>query len=254
MIPGMDTRFIRHTWGQDEIPGDLLSSARVVFANPSYNQGVRYSDDASKDRVDEAQYRKSTEAWISEMARLLVPGGTLWWMIPERHADWTGELLTRLVGPRVHRIVWEETFAQYQQRCLTEDYRFIFCHQRQGGNLVFNPDSIRERSVRQDMGDKRADPRGRVPGCVWKMRRLQGTSIDRVSWHPAQLAPELLQRIVRGWSDPGDLVIDGFAGSGNMALVCAAEKRRHVGFDQSPTYVKEMEGRLSNWRKGRKDG
>ena len=94
------------------------------------------------------------------------------------------------------------------------------------------------------MKDKRADPRGRVPGQVWDVRRLQGTSKDRVDWHPAQLPPELLARIVLGWSNHGDLVVDGFAGSGNMGAVCKAFGRQFALIEQSPLYCEKIRERL----------
>lgn len=232
---------IQHHW---PAPLSAVHSARIIFADPPYNQGVRYADDDTGDRMSEDQYRGWCESVLDELYHLMTPGATLWWMCPERHADHMGPALEKRIGPRVYRIIFEESFAQYQQGTLTDDYRMIFCHRREGGQLVFNPDSIREMSIRQEMGDKRADPRGRVPGRVWKVRRLQGTSKDRVDWHPTQLAPELLRRIVRGWSNRGDLVVDAFAGSGNMGLVCTQEGRDFVGIDGSPTYVQKIQERL----------
>lgn len=270
--------------------------ATVVFADPPYNLGIQYADDPTGDNLDDEAYRELTGMAISDLLGCAKPGATFWWMTPEEHADWTGDMLTRYVGPRLHRIVWHEPFSQYQgDRSLTKDYRFIFCHRMttRDGVVKFNPDAIRVPSIRQQMGDKRANPRGRVPGTtwrfasgmsvdqlaedlllrlhddmtdeqrmelvksalttsfqitpsdVWKFRRLQGTSTDRVDWHPCQLPPELLRRIVLGWSDEGDVVLDAFAGSGSMAKVCRSLNRRFVGVDRSPSYVARMAEELA---------
>lgn len=245
----MSIQIIQHDWSKPLTVHD----AKLVFADPPYNQGVGYEDDPTHDRMKDHDFQIATATWIQNIQWTVAPGGTLWWMCPERHGDYVGTCLTQLGWPRVHRIVWHETFAQYQQKQLTDDYRFIFCHMRPVVNdvekwgkdcLTFNPDAIREPSRRQELGDARADPRGRVPGRVWNVRRLQGTSRDRVDWHPTQLAPELLTRIVRGWSNPGDLVVDAFAGSGNMGIVCHQEKRDVVLIDRSKTYCEQMEKRL----------
>lgn len=248
----MNQRVVTHRWGTgDSAPirmamRDLNGSMfSLVFADPPYNQGIKYEDDPTKDRLTMGEYVCHTRQWLREIKPLMLPGATIWWMVPERLADAVGHELTNEIGPRLYRIIFEESFAQYQQHTLTMDYRMIFCHQVEGGPLTFNPDAIREMSVRQEMGDKRADPRGRVPGQVWKMRRLQGTARDRVDWHPTQLAPEVLRRIVRGWSVPGDLTCDMFAGSGNWGMVCEQEKRKSVLVDQSPTYVTKIRERLS---------
>lgn len=219
--------------------------ARIVFSDPPYNIGIRYADDPTSDRLPIADYLRLSERAIYAMAELLAPGGTAWWMVPEEHADWVGPMMTEIIGPRIYRIVWHETFAQYQQGKLTEDYRFIFVHQKPGGVAIFNPDAIRIPSTRQELGDKRADPRGRVPGQVWKVRRLQGTSDDRVDWAPTQLPPEMCQRIVAGWSNEGDTVVDMFAGSGTMGVACKQLKRNFIGIDRSPTYCDKMRERLA---------
>lgn len=217
--------------------------ADLVFADPPYNIGVKYADDPTKDKMTPEQYQQFTLDTLATLIASARGGATLWWMVPEEHADWVGEMLTRVVGPRLYRIVWEEAFAQYQgNRALTKDYRFIFVHRvASDGVVTFNPDDIRIPSARQEVyKDKRANSKGRVPGCIWKVRRLQGTSRDRVDWHPCQLPPEMLVRIVKGWTNPGDLVIDAFAGSGSLGKVCRELNRGFVGVDRSATYIGKM--------------
>lgn len=225
--------------------------ADLVFADPPYNIGVEFADDPTGDNLSREDYLATTRRWIRHLRTWARPDATFWWMVPEQWGDDVGPILTEEVGPRLFRIVWYEAFARYQgDRGLTKDYRFIFCHRvhcasRSTGAVTFNPHAIRIRSARQEQGDKRANPLGRVPGCVWSVRRLQGTSGDRVDWHKTQLPPELLERIVNGWSNPGDLVIDGFAGSGSLGVCCKRLGRRFVGIDNSPTYLAKIKERLA---------
>lgn len=225
--------------------GAVAAPADLVFCDPLYNIGVKYDDDDTGDKLTLEEYQRLCANAMWKLKYIARPGATFWWMTDERHADWTGQMLSDYIGPRLYRIVWEESFSQYQgDRALTKDYRFIFVHQIPEGPLTWNPHDIRVPSVRQQMGDKRANPKGRVPGCVWKFRRLQGTSRARVSWHKAQLPPELLTRIVRGWTNPGDTVVDGFGGSGSMGRVCRTLGRHSVLIDKSPTYVQKMREEL----------
>lgn len=231
-----DCRLIQHDYTDGPVEG--VTGVDLIFSDPPYNLGVAYADDPTGDRLSLRDYKAFTLSVLTALRRCARPGATVWWMTPEEHADWTGLFLTRVIGPRLYRVVWEESFAQYQgDRALTKDYRFIFCHRCSDGPVTFNPHAIRVPSVRQEMGDKRANPNGRVPGCVWKFRRLQGTSKDHVDWHPCQLPPELLARIVKGWSNPNDLVMDAFLGSGSMLAVARELGRQFVGVDRSPTYI-----------------
>jgi site-specific DNA-methyltransferase (adenine-specific) len=297
-VPTWPCRLIQADYNNPpQVLGNPGVTADLTFADPPYNQGVKYNADPTKDRMSPDDYKAFTRRSIRLLANSTRIGGTLWWMTTEEHADWTGEMLSMLVGPRLARIVWHEAFAQYQgNKGLTKDFRFIFVHEvGERKNPIWNPDAIRVPSARQMVyKDKRANSKGRVPGTtwtfdemttdqiverlaqeidkpenadrrwhlmnaavkaaarqlsvpdeVWMFRRLQGTSHDHVDWHPCQLPPELLERIVQGWSNPGSVVLDGFAGSGSLAKVCKRLGRAFVGVDRSATYNDEMFKELS---------
>lgn len=246
----------RYTIDEEQLPFE--ASADLVFADPPYNIGVKYEDDQSRDSLDPDVYFQLIQNTICNLKKVSRPGATIWWVCPEEHADKIGPMLTNHFGPRLYRIVWHETFSQYNRHDLTQDYRFIFCHVNDTVgdreleapfvhypfNLVTkNLDDIRVPSARMLMGDKRAKG-PKIPGRVWRVRRLQGTSKDRVDWHPAQISPELLSKIVRGWTNEGDTVLDAFAGSGSMGIECQKLGRHFVGVDSSQTYCTKMRDRL----------
>ena len=73
---------------------------------------------------------------------------------------------------------------------------------------------------RQENGDKRADPRGRVPGDVFDFTRVVGNSKQRRPWHPTQLNEGLVERCVRLTTPEGESVLDPFGGTGTTLRVC----------------------------------
>ena len=63
--------------------------------------------------------------------------------------------------------------------------------------------------------------------------------------HPTQKPEELLRRLVGASSDPGDLVVDPFAGSGTTLVVADRLERRWAGADASAPYVALARDRLT---------
>lgn len=238
-----------------------MRKADLVIADPPYNIGKPYADDPTGDRMSTASYEFLIGRAVQQAYLMLRPGGVMFWLCPASQMFSFYETIRKSAngGPNGDRddigyllwetpIIWRESFAQQQQKRLTCDYRLWFPIVRPGGKVTFNGDAIREESERQRMGDRRADPRGKVPGRVWDFRRLQGTSKDWQDWHPCQLAPEMLERIILGFSNAGDWVVDAFAGSGSAGAVCIKHGRNFTGFDRSPTYVEKIRERLAACR------
>ncbi|MDX1683521.1 MAG: site-specific DNA-methyltransferase [Phycisphaeraceae bacterium] len=123
--------------------------------------------------------------------------------------------------------------------------------------FAFNRDAIAVPSARQTTyGDSRANPDGKLPDDTWYLRpqnaegdffrpeedtwylsRLCGTFKEREGWHPCQLPESLLERIVQLASNPDDLVLDPFAGSGTTLAVAQRLGRQWVGCELSEDYA-----------------
>lgn len=283
------TEIIQHEYHTGLPRLDIDQRVDLVFADPPYNIGVKYADDLCGDKLSDFAYWNTMTETMVQLRHASRDAATLWWVCPEAHGDKVGQLLTENFGPRLYRIVWHETFSQYNRFDLTQDYRFIFCHtkdefcrsdqKRKRRNITKNLDAVRIPSARMLCNDRRqSGPKipGRVwetqtelsdeltdqiellirgevgpevPGEVWKLRRLQGTATARVKWHPAQMPPEVLERIVKGWSNKDDVILDAFAGSASMGIVCQALDRRFIGVDKSRTYCQNMRKRLGIERK-----
>ena len=80
-----------------------------------------------------------------------------------------------------------------------------------------------------------------------------GTFKERAGWHGCQMPEQLLGRIIRVLVEPGDLVLDPFAGSGTTLAVAKKLGRRFIGFELSPNYAAQCGhawtglGRVSRW-------
>jgi len=90
---------------------------------------------------------------------------------------------------------------------------------------------------------------------TWYFPRVAGTFKERAGFHGCQMPEQLLGRIIRTCSNPGDTVLDPFSGSATTLAVAKKLGRRFIGFDISKAYVKYGLERLRNIRVGdRLDG
>ena len=244
---------IKHSWPA-ALPDDAnhVRKYDLVIADPPYNQGVIYDSDPYSDRMTDHQYVQWTRDTIMMLSRYVAADGIFAYIVPPRfgHLVWSALLANNMWLYNSCPVVMHETFSQYQESQMTVDYRLIFLAYNRFGNgdRRINDNLPREQSKRQEVGDKRANPDGRVPGMVWNVRRLQGTSVDRVPWHPCQLAPELYARLTSLVGDGvggGVAIMDAFSGSGTLATAAPNSKLnpRLVLVDQSAKYLKETSER-----------
>ena len=95
--------------------------------------------------------------------------------------------------------------------------------------------------------DKRLRPessdKGHKPTNVWRIARLSGNSLERVG-HPTQKPRAVIQRLVRGLSYPGSVVVDFFAGSGITTRVAIEEGRHSIASDIDTTMKTYLDKQL----------
>jgi site-specific DNA-methyltransferase (adenine-specific) len=92
---------------------------------------------------------------------------------------------------------------------------------------------------------------------TWYVSRVCGTFKEREGWHGCQMPIGVLDRIIKASSNPGDVVLDPFNGSGTTAVAAALLGRRYAGIDQSSEYVKFARSRIEHALSvagGRKNG
>lgn len=78
---------------------------------------------------------------------------------------------------------------------------------------------------------------------VWTFSAESATKIG----HPAPFPVELPYRLIQLYTFEGEVVLDPFIGSGQMALAAMKTKRHYVGYDISPEYVSLAEKRIHNF-------
>jgi len=211
-----------------------LPKATTIFADPPDNIGAKYK--GYKDNLSQREYYNLLS---SIFLRTYGKYNHLWLSFNRAYLPMIVECSRKCSNYKRRIFIWHYTFGQHRSTDCGNGYRPILRVMRPGAKLY--PDAIRVSSARQlKYNDKRANPVGKVPDDVWEFPRVCGTFKERKKWHPCQHPKELLRRLVLFTTKPGDLVIDMFAGSGNMLEVCKELDRSCIGIEISKFYCQKI--------------
>ncbi len=232
----------------------------LAFADPPFNIGYEY--DIYDDRQSKDEYLRWTEQWLTAVRRVLKPGGAFFVAIGDEYAAEIKVRLDALGMTMRNWIVWHYTFGVHCTKKFTRSHAHILYFVADPKRFTFNADEVRVPSARQTTyADRRANPKGRVPDDTWMLRpqederffepesdtwyvsRICGTFKERTG-HPCQMPEGVLERIVRVASNPGELVLDPFAGSGTTLAVAKRLGRRYLGIELSQEYAEKVRQRL----------
>lgn len=216
----------------------------LLFADPPYNIGYKY--DRYDDNREYSDYVAWTAAWIKASSEALNPTGSAFFMIGDEFAAET-KLAIGAAGLHIRNwIVWSYSFGQHRPEKFGRSHVHLFYTAKNPRGFTFNEAALRVPSRRGLVyNDRRTDPRGRLPDDTWTCYpRVCGTFRARQEWHGCQLPEDLVARIIAGTSNPGDLVLDPFAGSGTTLVVAKRFGRRAVGIELSDEYAAQAELRI----------
>ncbi len=261
--------------------GDCLAQMRamkagsvdLVFADPPFNIGYEY--DLYDDRQNDQAYVAWSTDWMREVHRVLKPNGTFWLAIGDEFAAELKMAAQHDIGFTTRSwVLWYYTFGVNCKYKFSRSHAHLFHFVKDENNCTFNSEdpAVRIPSARALVyGDKRANPKGRLPDDTWILRpqdlhdtndgfqpmddtwyfaRVAGTFKERKGFHGCQMPEQLLGRIVRVSSNQGDLVLDPFAGSGTTLAVAKKLEREWLGYELSAEYVKLATERLEAIRPG----
>src|SRR3972149_2026515 len=242
----------------------------MAFADPPFNIGYEY--DYYDDALESEQYLSWSRQWLTEVVRVLKPNGTFWLAIGDEYAAELKVTLTKELKMSCRSwVVWYYTFGVNCAANFSRSHTHLFYLVKDPNSYTFNADSpaLRVPSARQMVyGDKRANPKGRLPDNTWILRpqdapeafqpiedtwyysRVCGTFKERAGWHSCQMPERLLGRIIEACSNPGDLVLDPFAGSGTTLAVAKKLDRHYLGFEISKKYAQQCKARLRSTNAG----
>jgi adenine-specific DNA-methyltransferase len=219
-------------------------SVDLIFADPPYNIGKKFSDFDDKWSSTEAYVQWCSE-WITLCIQKLKPDGSMYLMTSTEAMPYI-DLFVRERMTVLSRIVWHYDSSGVQARkyfgSLYEP--ILFCV-KNSKSYTFNCDSIkvaaRTGAERRLIDYRKAVPAPysaeKIPGNVWNFSRVR-YRMEEYEEHPTQKPEALIERIIKASSNPGDLVLDPFGGSFTTGAVAQKLRRHSISIESQEEYVK----------------
>jgi site-specific DNA-methyltransferase (adenine-specific) len=219
------------------------TGTRVGFKGQTYEtiKGLLYSYDD-----DFADYWDFLEPRLEEAWRLLDDRGTLYLHLDYREVHYAKVVLDALFGRAnfLNEIIWAYDYGARATRRWPAKHDTILVYVKNPATYFFDNESVdREPYMAPGLVTAEKAARGKLPTDVWWHTIVSPTGKEKTGY--ATQKPEgVLRRIVQASSQPGDWVLDFFAGSGTTGAVAAALDRRFVVVDENPDAVAVMRARL----------
>ncbi len=232
------------------------NSIDLIFADPPYNlqlKGDLHRPDNSKvDAVDDewdkfssfAAYDKFTRAWLKAARRLLKPNGAIWVIGSYHNVFRMGAELQNQGYWILNDVVWRKSnpMPNFRGKRFTNAHEtMIWASKSEGAKYTFNYEALKSLNEGIQM---RSD--WVLPICTGH-ERLKNEDGDKA--HPTQKPESLLHRVMVGSTNPGDVVLDPFFGTGTTGAVAKMLGREYIGIEREAAYRKVAEKRIKNVRK-----
>jgi len=232
------------------------ASVDLIFADPPYNlqlKGDLHRPDNSKvDAVDDhwdqfdsfKRYDAFTRDWLAAARRLLKPNGAIWVIGSYHNVFRLGAELQNQGYWILNDVVWRKSnpMPNFRGKRFTNAHEtLIWASKGEASKYTFNYEALKALNEGIQM---RSD--WVIPICTGH-ERLKDANGDKA--HPTQKPEALLHRVLIGTTNPGDVVLDPFFGTGTTGAVAKMLGRHFIGIEREAAYREVAERRIDKIRK-----
>jgi site-specific DNA-methyltransferase (adenine-specific) len=234
------------------------NSIQLIFADPPYNlSGNRLKSKNSKtggdfnminedwDKMGEEEFIYFTNEWIKASKKVLKSNGSIF-IACSYHNIGESMMSLKNSGFEIKNIItWNKSNAMpnLTRRTLTHSTEFIIWAVK-GKGWIFNYEILKELNP-----EKQKDGTNKQMRDVWTISLCQGKERlkdeNGKALHPTQKPEELLKRIILGFSNENDIILDPFAGSGTTPFIAKKYNRNFIAIEKEEKYVKAIQKRLN---------
>ncbi len=231
-------------------------SIDLIFADPPYNLQLKGDlhrpDNSLVDAVDDhwdqfssfATYDSFTRDWLAAARRLLKPNGAIWVIGSYHNIFRVGAELQNQGFWLLNDVVWRKSnpMPNFRGKRLTNAHEtLIWAGRDEASKYTFNYEALK---ALNDGVQMRSD--WVLPICTGH-ERLKDENGDKA--HPTQKPESLLHRIIVATTNPGDVILDPFFGTGTTGAVAKMLGRDFIGLEREETYRRVASDRIDRVRR-----
>ena len=236
------------------------ASVDLIFADPPYNLQLKNElhrpDNSRVDAVDDAwdqfssfaAYDRFTREWLAAARRVLKPNGAIWVIGSYHNIFRVGAAVQDLGYWILNDVVWRKSnpMPNFRGKRLTNAHEtMIWAAKEEASKYCFNYDALKALNEGVQM---RSD--WEMPICSGH-ERLKTESGEKA--HPTQKPEALLHRVLVGSTNPGDVVLDPFFGTGTTGAAAKRLGRNFIGIEREDDYIEAARKRIAAVQPGTAD-
>ena len=225
---------------------DAAAGDRTGFGGRRYRSEAVADGGAYADSF--ADYRGFLAPRLAEAHRVLAADGSLFFHIDWREAANCRLLLEEIFGGRAHcinEIIWTYDYGARSRRKWPTKHDNIYWFAKDPKAYTFNYDAVdRTPYLAPKLAGAEKAARGKTLTDTWWQTVVPTRSREKTGY-PTQKPQEIIERLVRVHSKPGDVVLDFFAGSGTTGAAAAKHGRRYILIDSNPQAAAVARARLA---------
>lgn len=235
----------------------------MVYTDPPFGTGDVQSMDRRKSgkTVSKISYSDKHEDYgdflmgiLVSLHRVLKPTGTLYLHLDQRWSHYAKVMCDDIFGRDnfLNHVVWSYNFGGRGKDRWPQKHDDILVYTKEQGKHVFNWNDIDRVPYaapelqyvgRTKAAAEKRIAEGQVPTDVWSMSIVGTASKERLGY-PNQKPLKLVKRCIIASSNPGDLILDPFAGSGTTAAAAISCGRHFLTTDTNPDSLNVMQRRF----------
>jgi DNA modification methylase len=205
-----------------------------------------------------------------ELYRITIKGGMVIWIVAdatikgsETGTSFKQALYFKSIGFNIHdtMIYRKLCYTPLTHRRYEQEFEYIFCFSK-GAPITFNPLKTACKYAGQSTfsnpsfykkndgllvssGKRFITKDTKIKGNIFEYRPGSLTK-DKKNTHPAIFPLHLAQDMIHSWSNPGDIVLDPFMGSGTTAIAALNLKRNFIGIEKEEKYYEMAKMLIGN--------